>query len=46
MTGLIIKAASDLLIMVWAGSNRLYDVVFVTAIFSALNLHKIFSVLF
>ena len=40
-TGLLVKAVSDALILVWAGYNKLYDVIFVAAIFSALNFDKI-----
>jgi len=40
-TGLLIKGISDLLIMVWAGYNRLYDVIFVTAIFCVFNFQRL-----
>ena len=39
-TGLVIKGVSDLLIMVWAMRNKLWDVVGVTAIFCVFNFQK------
>ena len=39
-TGLVIKGISDLLIMVWAGKNKLWDVVGVTAIFCVFNFQR------
>ena len=39
-TGLVIKGVSDLLIMVWAGKNKLWDVVGVTAIFCVFNFQR------
>ena len=39
-TGLIIKGVSDLLIMVWAMKNKLWDVVGVTAIFCVFNFQR------
>lgn len=40
-TGLLIKGISDLLIMVWAGYNKLYDVIVVTAIFCVFNFQRL-----
>ena len=39
-TGLVIKGISDLLIMVWAAKNKLWDVVGVTAIFCVFNFQR------
>ena len=39
-TGLVIKGVSDLLIMVWAAKNKLWDVVGVTAIFCVFNFQR------
>ena len=44
-TGLIIKGVSDLLIMVWAMKNKLWDVVGVTAIFCVFNFQRAVEVL-
>ena len=44
-TGLIIKGCSDLLIMVWAAKNKLWDVVGVTAIFCVFNFQRAVEVL-
>ena len=44
-TGLIIKGISDLLIMVWAMKNKLWDVVGVTAIFCVFNFQRAVEVL-
>lgn len=42
-TGLVIKGISDILIMIWAGYNRLYDVIFVTAIFCVFNFQRFYQ---
>ena len=39
-TGLLIKSISDILIMVWAGYNKLYDVIVVTTIFCVFNFQR------
>ena len=38
--GLVIKGISDLLIMLWAANNKLWDVVGVTAIFCVFNFQR------
>ena len=43
-TGLLIKGISDLLIMVWASYNKLYDVIAVTAIFCVFNFQRLMEV--
>ena len=43
-TGLLIKGISDLLIMVWASYNKLYDVIIVTAIFCVFNFQRLVEV--
>ena len=43
-TGLLIKGISDLLIMVWASYNKLYDVIIVTAIFCVFNFQRLLEV--
>lgn len=43
-TGLLIKGISDLLIMVWASYNKLYDVIAVTAIFCVFNFQRLIEV--
>ena len=42
--GLLIKGISDLLILVWASYNKLYDVIVVTAIFCVFNFQRLYEV--
>ena len=42
--GLFIKGVSDVLILVWASYNRLYDVIVVTAIFCVFNFQRLYEV--
>ena len=44
-TGLFIKGISDIMIMIWASYNKLYDVIVVTAIFCVLNFQRFAQVL-
>ena len=42
--GLLIKGISDVLILVWAAHNKLYDVIVVTAIFCVFNFQRLYEV--